>query len=162
MLGGLISESEDDTCDFVFCHYHFNASFQAVIKSEDLLVGDLVHVREGQTLSADCLVLRSCNLEVDESMITGESAGMERLCHGMPVAKCSRLVLQRPLFVGEQLTPDTVFGASKGNQAGVERSWSTWQVRASNVADPGITASKRRRSHTLLHTSSCTLVEAAS
>ena len=48
------------------------------ITEEELVVGDVVHLEAGDVVPADCRILESHNLEVDESSLTGES---------LPVAK---------------------------------------------------------------------------
>ncbi len=46
------------------------------IPSKDLVPGDIVLFQEGARIPADCKVLESVNLEVDESMLTGESVSV--------------------------------------------------------------------------------------
>eukprot|EP00667_Euglena_gracilis_P006327 EG_transcript_6385 len=45
---------------------------KAIVPSSTLLVGDVLHIRGGQSLPADCLLLSSQDLRVDESPLTGE------------------------------------------------------------------------------------------
>lgn len=44
-----------------------------LIDTDDLVVGDLIIVQEGQRIPADARVIESNNLQIDESMLTGES-----------------------------------------------------------------------------------------
>ncbi|HAZ37731.1 MAG TPA: cation-translocating P-type ATPase [Clostridiaceae bacterium] len=44
-----------------------------VIKSEELVPGDIVFLAEGERIPADCEVLHASNFSVDESVLTGES-----------------------------------------------------------------------------------------
>ncbi|MDR1425665.1 MAG: cation-transporting P-type ATPase [Rickettsiales bacterium] len=46
------------------------------IDSDELVVGDLVIIRSGSKIPADIVLLESENLEINESMLTGESAGV--------------------------------------------------------------------------------------
>lgn len=43
------------------------------ISAREIVPGDLLLVKEGDRIAADCKVLESLNLEVDESLLTGES-----------------------------------------------------------------------------------------
>ena len=46
------------------------------IKTDDLVVGDVFIVEEGDIISADAYVIKSHDLSVDESLLTGESQGV--------------------------------------------------------------------------------------
>jgi P-type Ca2+ transporter type 2C len=46
---------------------------QKKIPGRDVVVGDLIALEEGDRVAADCVVLSSSNLVVDESLLTGES-----------------------------------------------------------------------------------------
>lgn len=48
------------------------------IMYDQLIVGDIIELRSGDDVPADCLLLESRGLEVDESMLTGESASVEK------------------------------------------------------------------------------------
>ena len=48
------------------------------IKSEDLVVGDIVVLEEGDTVCADIRLLESYNLKANESSLTGESTQVEK------------------------------------------------------------------------------------
>ena len=43
------------------------------IKSEDLLVGDIIYISLGDVIPADLLIIESNGIKIDESMLTGES-----------------------------------------------------------------------------------------
>ncbi len=44
-----------------------------VIKSEDLVVGDIIHLEAGDAVPADARILESASLKVEEAALTGES-----------------------------------------------------------------------------------------
>ncbi len=48
------------------------------IPCEEVTVGDIVLLEEGDVIPADCRVLESNSLKCDESALTGESAGVEK------------------------------------------------------------------------------------
>lgn len=47
------------------------------IKAEELVVGDLIRLKSGDKVPADCRVVVNNNMKVDQSMITGESEAIE-------------------------------------------------------------------------------------
>lgn len=51
---------------------------EAVINAEDVIPGDIIHIKVGDTVPADIRIVDSMNLETDEALLTGES---------LPVAK---------------------------------------------------------------------------
>ncbi|MBD5632229.1 MAG: calcium-translocating P-type ATPase, PMCA-type [Clostridia bacterium] len=60
-----------------------------VIPCEELTVGDIILLEEGDVVPADCRVLESNSLMCDESALTGESAGVEKNAkriHGNKIA----------------------------------------------------------------------------
>ena len=53
-----------------------------VVNAEHLVPGDLVILESGDRIPADCMLLEGNNLLVDESLLTGESVGVEKSCEG--------------------------------------------------------------------------------
>jgi P-type E1-E2 ATPase len=49
------------------------AGITQTVSSEDLVVGDVVKIEPGKTIPADCLLIQSTDISVDESALTGES-----------------------------------------------------------------------------------------
>ncbi len=49
------------------------------VKSEELVVGDIVRFEAGDTVPADCRILESYSLKVEEAALTGESLPAEKL-----------------------------------------------------------------------------------
>ncbi len=49
------------------------------IKSEDLVLGDIVYLESGDKVSADLRIIECQNLMVDESILTGESIQVEKI-----------------------------------------------------------------------------------
>ncbi len=51
-----------------------------VINAEELVVGDLVLLESGDRVPADCMLVEESNILMDESLLTGESLGVEKSC----------------------------------------------------------------------------------
>ena len=49
------------------------------VKTEDLVVGDIVRFEAGDTVPADCRILESYSLKAEEAALTGESLAAEKL-----------------------------------------------------------------------------------
>jgi len=49
-----------------------------VINAEDIVVGDIIVLRQGDKIPADCRIFQYENLEVDEAVLTGESLAIEK------------------------------------------------------------------------------------
>ncbi len=80
------------------------------IKAEELVVGDVVILEEGQTVPADLRLISTSNLKTDESSLTGES---------LPVEKNADYTFTEPVGVGDRInaaymgTP-VVYGHGEG------------------------------------------------
>lgn len=48
------------------------------VDSEELVVGDVVEVKEGETVPADCLVLEATSCSCSEAALTGEPEGLTK------------------------------------------------------------------------------------
>jgi len=64
------------------------------INSQDLVIGDIVLLESGDKVPADCRLLHDHDLEVDESLLTGES---------LPVVKDSQQVLVGDASLGDRV-----------------------------------------------------------
>ncbi len=49
-----------------------------VINAEELVIGDLVILESGDRIPADCILVEDSSFMVDESLLTGESVGVEK------------------------------------------------------------------------------------
>ncbi len=58
---------------------------EIVIPAEELVVGDLLALREGDSVPADARVVAAVGLDVDESALTGESHPVEKVVAGVPL-----------------------------------------------------------------------------
>ena len=57
------------------------------VKSEDLVVGDIVRFEAGDTVPADCRILESYSLKAEEAALTGESLAAEKLVNTLMCAE---------------------------------------------------------------------------
>ena len=58
------------------------------IKSDDILVGDLIHVQVGDILPADLILVEGTGIQIDESSLTGESKPLKKETY----EKCQELI----------------------------------------------------------------------
>lgn len=65
----------------------------AQIKSEDLMVGDIVLLEAGDYVPADLRILESNNLKIDEAPLTGES---------VPVEKIDTVIDKKDIVIGDR------------------------------------------------------------
>mgnify|MGYP004534786925 CR=1 FL=1 len=65
-----------------------------MVPSEDIVVGDLVLLEAGSLVPADCRVIKSANLQVEESALTGET---------LPVEKQVDVVLKENTALGDRV-----------------------------------------------------------
>ncbi len=56
---------------------------EQVIKSEDMVVGDVVLLEAGDAVPADCRVLESYSMKVEEAALTGESVAVNKLADAL-------------------------------------------------------------------------------
>ena len=64
------------------------------IKTEDLVVGDVVEIEAGRTIPADLRIVESNNLKIEEASLTGES---------VPVIKDSNEVFEKEVPLGDRV-----------------------------------------------------------
>jgi P-type Mg2+ transporter len=69
------------------------------ILNDDLVVGDIIKINSGNVLSADCVLLESNNLLIDESFITGESDPVSKASISDPHHQTS----QNQLYAGSMV-----------------------------------------------------------
>ncbi|MDD6461886.1 MAG: HAD-IC family P-type ATPase [Bifidobacteriaceae bacterium] len=75
------------------------------VDAEDIVEGDVLWIRAGEQVPADCEVLESWGLELDESMLTGESATVKKKPGDKALSGAtavSGLALARVVAVGER------------------------------------------------------------
>nr|WP_254906487.1 calcium-translocating P-type ATPase, PMCA-type [Clostridium tyrobutyricum] len=49
-----------------------------IVNAQELVVGDLIVIESGDKIPADCMITESSNFMIDESLLTGESAGVSK------------------------------------------------------------------------------------
>lgn len=62
------------------------------IKSEDLVVGDVIVLEAGDAIPADCRILESHSLKVEEAAITGESVPVNKMVEMLTLSENSKEV----------------------------------------------------------------------
>ena len=65
-----------------------------IVKGEDVVPGDIILLEAGNYVPADCRLISSYNLKIEESTLTGENA---------PVEKTSDIILKEKVPVGDML-----------------------------------------------------------
>lgn len=63
-----------------------------VVKSEDLVVGDVVYFEAGDTVPADCRIIESHTLKAEEAALTGEPLAAEKLVDVLMCAEGQKTV----------------------------------------------------------------------
>lgn len=67
-----------------------------LVRDEDLVVGDIIILQEGQRIPADARIIESNNIQIDESPLTGESKVVRKettaLDHDAPIADRTNMV----------------------------------------------------------------------
>lgn len=63
-----------------------------IVKSEDLVVGDVIVLEAGDAIPADCRILESHSLKVEEAAITGESVPVNKIADILMLSETSREV----------------------------------------------------------------------
>ncbi len=74
------------------------------ISAPDLVVGDVIILETGNTIPADCRVVESVNLKVQESALTGESEAVEKHVEGLAEANLTVGDRTNMLFMGTAVT----------------------------------------------------------
>ena len=67
---------------------------QVILKSEDLVVGDVLNFEAGDAIPADCRILESYSMKVEEAALTGESVPVNKI---MDILMLQENVLDIPL-----------------------------------------------------------------
>lgn len=78
------------------------------IPSSSLVVGDIINIEDGDILSADARLVKTSNLKVDESSLTGESLPVEKNNHtlkdNVPLSEQSNMVFAGTSIVSGNAT----------------------------------------------------------
>ena len=80
------------------------AGRKVTVPASELVSGDVVLLREGDRISADARVLRTSELKVDMSMLTGESKPVGRLSEPIAEAPIDALDVPNVVFAGTFVT----------------------------------------------------------
>jgi Ca2+-transporting ATPase len=82
------------------------------VLAEDLVVGDILFLSEGEKIPADIRLLEAVECKVDESLLTGESLPVEKSVHGSGDGALSDI--KNMIFSGSQLISGRVKGIVTG------------------------------------------------
>jgi Ca2+-transporting ATPase len=76
------------------------------IPTKEVVVGDLLVLKQGDRIPADGRIIKSSNLEVNESSLTGESEPVKKLQEGTPIGKSELPIADRNnmVFYGTYIT----------------------------------------------------------
>jgi Ca2+-transporting ATPase len=85
-------------------------SFEKEIESKNLTIGDIVILKDGARVPADIVLLESENLEVNESMLTGESVAVKKNYKHIQKENCQLQEKFNEIFAGTII----VRGVAKG------------------------------------------------
>ena len=64
------------------------------VKNEDVVIGDIVILEAGSFVPADCRIIKSSNLKIEESALTGET---------LPVEKDANVILKEKTQLGDRI-----------------------------------------------------------
>ncbi|WP_020175010.1 cation-translocating P-type ATPase [Methyloferula stellata] len=107
------------------------------VSAHDLVIGDIVIVSEGDRVPADAALIEAVNLEVDESLLTGESipvrkiAGMGTAEDARPGGNDSRNIWSGSLVVRGEGTAHVVATGPRTEMGRIGRSLATLETAAS-------------------------------
>jgi Ca2+ transporting ATPase len=71
-----VSKASEDSCPV----YRGSRGDTHTLSTEDLMVGDLIQLMEGNRVPADCILIDSTDFATDESPLTGEPEQVEKSC----------------------------------------------------------------------------------
>ena len=83
------------------------------IPAKDLVIGDIVVLKEGSKVPADILLIRSKNFKVDESMLTGESLPVNKDYNFVPGPEASIQDKLNEVFAGTIVIKGQGYGVVK-------------------------------------------------
>ena len=83
------------------------------IPAKNLVVGDVVSLKEGSKVPADIVLTYSKNLKVDESMLTGESLPVGKDCNFIPAPDAAIQDILNEVFAGTIITKGQGCGVVK-------------------------------------------------
>lgn len=73
---------------------------QKRILSEEIVIGDILFLEEGESISADCRLLTSAELKVNQSTLTGESRPVNRSAESISGEGLTETEMQNLIFAG--------------------------------------------------------------
>ena len=119
-----------------------------MIKSEDLVPGDVILLEAGDSVPADCRILESASLKIEEAALTGESVPVDKVDHALASADgnvplgdrknmCymgSTVVYGRGKAVVCEIGMDTEMGKIAGALTQVEEEQTPLQIRLAGLS----------------------------
>jgi sodium/potassium-transporting ATPase subunit alpha len=52
--------------------------YSSVVNADRVVIGDIIRIQGGKKVAADCIILESTGIKVDNSSLTGESEPQKR------------------------------------------------------------------------------------
>lgn len=92
----------------------------AYIPQSELTIGDIIHLETGNKIPADARIIHSANLEIDESMLTGEAEAVAKRSAKIERVDCPLAERKNMIYSGSLVTEGRVIAIVTGIGDGTE------------------------------------------